>query len=60
MWDEVVEADIKDALSEVRLGGSFELGNFLGNDLVKGRDHMRLVPGLESLKPFFVRSRKRP
>ena len=50
MWAEVVDASIEDELGEVRLGGSFELGTFLGNDLVKGRDPTRCVPGPKSLK----------
>ena len=59
MWDEVLESDIQDALGEVRLGSSFELGNFLGNDLMKGRYPTRCVPGSESLKVCFLHSRKR-
>ena len=60
MWDEVLEADIEDALGEIRLGSSFELGNFLGNDLVKGMYPTRCVPGSEKLKDCFLDSRKGP
>jgi len=53
MWEEVLDAKIKDALSVVRLGGSLELGNFLGTDLVKGRGPTRCVFGPEGLNFFF-------
>ena len=58
MWDEVEDADIEDALGEVRLGCSFELGNFLGNDLIKGADTMRRSWS-RKFETFFFRSRKR-
>ena len=37
MWEKVLDADIEDALSTVRLGDSLELGTFLSYDLLKGR-----------------------
>lgn len=57
MWDKVLDADIEDALSAVRLGDSLELGTFLSYDLLKGRDPKRWVPSSQSLIFFPLHSR---
>ena len=57
MWDKVLDADIEDALSAVRLGDSLELGTFLSYDLLKGRDSKRWVPSPQSLIFFPLHSR---
>jgi len=49
MWDKVLDADIEDALSAVRLGDSLELGTFLSYDLLKGRDPEGCVTSSQSL-----------
>jgi len=57
MWDKVLDADIEDALSAVRLGDSLELGTFLSYDLLKGKDPKRWVSGSQGLIFFSLRSR---
>ena len=53
MWDKVLDADIEDALSAVRLGDSLELGTFLSYDLLKGRDPKKCASSSQSLIFFF-------
>ena len=36
IWEKVLDAGLEDELSAIRLGDSFELGTFLGYDLLKG------------------------
>lgn len=38
IWEQVSFAGIEDALDAVRLGNLYELGEFLGNDMLKGRN----------------------
>ena len=53
MWEKVLDADIEDALSTVRLGDSLELGTFLSYDLLKGRNPNGGASSSKSLIFFF-------